>query len=361
MTEFLDLDDNCLEHIFNFCDGDVYTIWSVSKVCKRFNALVTTVHFPKQTKLKYYGYVDDNLFKEEFAEIMNCIGKYLVELEIGYTEEYHLDEHVVDNTYRIIGRSVGNRIRKLVIRDSTISEESMQAIRPVLQHLEELELDLDKSRYGDSINLRPLCPNLRRLHIHKTFSQNTGNWPRLEELFLDELKLDRHTFMQEEILEFMQNNPQLRKLKINCRIFDIQLGDIVQRLPNLYQLEYVLNMDNPSLGNILELQRLTHLKRLILRDVETRFGGIINNVAKLNGLVELQLQAHYDPDENYYEPNPQSIIGIALKMPQLQVFGISFCRIEEETILEFLRFADNLREIYIHRCIFDCSISKSML
>lgn len=39
-------------------------------------------------------------------------------------------------------------------------------------------------------------------------------------------------------------------------------------------------------------------------------------------------------------------------MPQLQVFGISFSKLEIKTIVEFLRFTDNLREIHIHDCDF---------
>lgn len=104
------------------------------------------------------------------------------------------------------------------------------------------------------------------------------------------------------------------------------------------------------------MQRLTNLKRLYLRDVKTDFEDIVNNATKLNGLVELQVQAYVHSGGGYrcYEPNPPSIIQkIAFQMPQLQVFGISYCKVKDETISEFLKFTDNLREFHIHHCNFE--------
>lgn len=139
-TEFLDLDDNCLEHVFNFCD--VQTIVSVSKVCKRINALVTTVHFPKQTKFKYFGlhtWPENNCSEEQFIEILNRIGQYLVDLELHYTEKDYLGDPNIA-LYEKIGRLVGDRIRKLTIDEIDMTDELFQAIKPVLQHLEELKV-----------------------------------------------------------------------------------------------------------------------------------------------------------------------------------------------------------------------------
>lgn len=144
-------------------------------------------------------------------------------------------------------------------------------------------------------------------------------------------------------------------MKIGCYNCEVQLQDIAQYLANLEQLVIFQNYSDLSPDSILELQRLTHLKRLTLRHVESDFEDIVNNATKLIGLVELQVQASFDSggDDDYYEPTPQSIIGIALQMPQLQVFGISYCKVKDETILEFLKFTDNLREFHIHHCDFE--------
>lgn len=95
---------------------------------------------------------------------------------------------------------------------------------------------------------------------------------------------------------------------------------------------------------------MTHLKRLTLCNLRSGFESFINNATKLNGLIELQIQGYIDADD-YCDPIQESIVRIALQMTQLQVFGISYCRLEYETILKFLQFADNLREIHIHHCI----------
>lgn len=343
MTEFLDLNDDCLDSVFNFCD--VETIVSVSNVCKRLNALVTAYHFPRQTKFKCT--IRSNECEEKARKILDCIGKFIVELNICQTSEVFL-------FYGFLGRSIGDHIRKLTIQTPFISEASIQAIEPILRNLEELKLHISNTDPDDDdLMLQSRCPNLRRLHIQwdTSFTQNTETWPHLEDLSLG----DNEYIVSDTFVEFMQNNPQLRKLKIGAYNCDVQLHDIAMYLTNLEQLVLFQNYSDLSVDNILELQSLTHLKRLILRNVEASdFEGIVNNVTKLNGLIELQVQAKFDQctDDEYFEPKHQNIVNIVLEMPQLQVFGISFSKLKDETIIEFIRFADNLREIHIHDCDF---------
>ncbi|XP_055316673.1 uncharacterized protein LOC129576118 isoform X2 [Sitodiplosis mosellana] len=251
MTELLDLNDDCLDSVINFCD--VETVVSVSKVCKRLNLLVTTNHFPRQTKFKCT--IRSNECEEKARDILDCIAKYLVELNICQTSEIFL-------FYGFLGRSIGDHIRRLTIEAPFISDTSLQAIEPVLRRIEELKLHISSTvPDDDDLMLQSRCPNLRRLHIQwdTSFTQNTGTWTRLEEL---------------------------------------SLGDN----------EYI---DNDTMA-----------------------------------------QFDQCTDDEYFEPKHENIVRIALEMPQLQVFGISFSQLKEETIVEFLRFADNLREIHIHDCDF---------
>lgn len=338
MTELLDLNENCLEHVFNYCDAQ--TIVSLSKVCKRFNAVVTSIHLPKQTKF----IADPSIDEEECVEILNCIGQYLIELEI----------HDAFNSlefYQVIGRSVGEQIRKFTLFRENMSEELLQTLEPVLQHLDELELHIIED-CNDAMELRARCPNLRRLHIQwNTPFTLTEHWPQLEQFTLG----DNEFIGEEQFREFIQNNAQLKKLKIGCFNCDVQLEDIAQYLINLEELTIFQNYSNLSPDSILELQQLTHLKRLILRSVANDFEEIAKNATKLNGLIEIQLQAEFEScmDVEYFEPNPQFLTDIALEMPQIQVFGISYCKLKNETILEFLQTAENLREIHIHSCDFE--------
>ncbi|XP_031621765.1 uncharacterized protein LOC116339836 [Contarinia nasturtii] len=343
MTEFLDLNDDCLEHIFNFCD--VETTVSLSKVCKRLNALVTQIQFPKQTTFSCT--IRSYECEEKARNIIEAIGKYIVTLKLCQTSEIFL-------FYQFLGRVIGDRIRKLSIVTPHISDTSLQAIEPVLRRLEELQLRIANTDLSDDdLALLTRCPNLQRLHIQwdTSFLQNTGTWNRLEELSLG----DNEYIANDTFSEFMQNNQQLRKLKIGAFNCDVELKDIATYLANLEQLVLFQNYSDLSADSILELQRLTHLKRLILRNVEANhFGGVVNNVTKLNFLSELQIQAEFNQcsDDEIFEPKQKNIVKIALEMPQLQVFGISFCKLKEETIVEFIRFADNLRKIHIHDCDF---------
>lgn len=343
MTELLDLNDDCLDSIINLCE--IETIVAVSKVCKRLNSLVTRNHFPRQSKFKCT--IRSNECEEKVREILDCIGKYLVELSICQTSEVFL-------FYAFLGTSIGDRIRKLTIGAPFISEASFQAIEPILGRIEEFILRISNTILDDDdLMLQSRCPNLRRLHIQwdTSFTRNTANWPHLVELSLG----DNDYIDNDTMVEFMQNNPQLRKLKIGAYNCELQLHDIAMHLTNLEQLVLFQNYSDLSAESILDLQPLIHLKRLILRNiVASDFESIVNNVTKLNGLIDLQLQAQFDQctDDEYFVPKHQNIVSIALEMPQLQVFGISFSQLSVETIVEFLRFADNLREMHIHDCDF---------
>lgn len=352
MPELLDLSDNCLERVFDYCDAPA--IVSLSKVCTRFNALVTSNHFPKQTKfVAYFG-----INEEECIELFDMLGQYLIQLDI----------HDTSNTlefYRAIARSVGQQLRKLTIyRVLGMSEELLQTLAPTLQCLEELKLNVMED-CSDALELRARCSNLRRLDMQwNTKFMNTEHWPRLEEFVLDNELVDGKQFR-----EFLENNRQLQKLKIGCLNYDLQLSEILQYMVNLNELVVFQNYSDLSPDSILALQQLPQLKRLVLKNILSDFEEIATNATKLSGLVDLQLHADcdsgvvdciaasVDDDDNedetctnyeYYDLNPQCLIGIAHEMPQLQVFGISNCKLKNETVLEFIQSAENLREIHIH-------------
>lgn len=344
MTELLNLNDDCLEHVFDWCD--IETIVNISKVCKRLNALVTRVSFPKQTT--FTCTIRSYECEERIGEILNCIGKHLIELKICQTSEIFL-------FYRFLGHSLGDRMRKLSIVSPYISEMSLQAIEPVLQRLEELELRIANTDIADDdLDLRTRCPNLRRLHIQwdTSFIQNSGHWQNLERLSLG----DNEYIFDDTFCDFMENNSQLRQLKISAFNCNVRLNDIARYLINLERLVVFQNYSDLSAKTILELTRMHNLRRLILRNVEkVNFEAIISNAAKLNQLIELQMQAEFDQcsdADEIFDVDQQIIVNTAIQMPQLQVFGISFCKLKDQTVVEFLRIAANLKEIHIHDCDF---------
>lgn len=289
----------------------------------------------EQTKL----IIDSSMDEEECVEKLNSMGPNLIELEI----------HDASNSlgfYQVISRSVGEQIRKFSLFRENLTEELLQTLEPVLQHLDELELHIIND-CNDALELRTRCPNLKRLHIQwSTPFTNTENWPHLEQFTLG----DNEFISDEQFREFMQNNPQLKKLKIGCFNCDVQLEDIAQYLVNLEELIIFQNYSNLTADNILELQKLPHLKRLILRNVACDIEDITDVGTQLKGLIELQLQVEVEPymDTEFFDLTPHRLPDVAREMPLLQVFGISYCALENETLLEFLRCAENLKEMHIH-------------
>lgn len=294
----------------------------------------------KETKL----IIDSSMGEEECVEKLNSIGENLIELEI----------HDASNSlefYQVITRFVGEKIRKFSLFREDMSEELLQTLEPVLQHLEEFELHIIED-CNDALELHARCPNLKRLHIQwNTPFTYTGNWTQLEQFTLG----DNEFISDEQFREFMQNNPQLKKLKIGCFNCDVQLEEIAQYLINLEELIIFQNYSNLTADNILELQKLPQLKRLTLRNIANDFEDIARIATEFNELIELQLQAESEPcmDAEYFDLTPHRLYDIAQGMQKLQVFGISYCKLETETLLNFLQLAENLQEIHIHSCDFE--------
>lgn len=338
--EFLGLNDYCLERVFDFLE--INDLVRLSKVCKRFNNIITRIHFPRQTSYSYNGGILPMFREAELTENLKHIGQYLTSLKIKNI--YDGDE----DAYEKLCRSVGNRLRKLTLHEEIFTEESLDALNPILTNLEELEINMRLPCFED-LDLRLRCPNLRRLHVvcNSPFIENICSWPTLEELVLG----DNQHIVYPRIKMFMELNPQLRKLKIGCFNCELKLEGIAEYL---HQLEYLVvfqDLSNLSPTSILKLRTLDNLKSLLLRRVKTNFDGIVNNVTRIKTLTEFQIQAR--EQDNYHQPDPSCIKNLAIYMPKLQVFGISFCNLKDGLVLEFLKLAENLREFHIHDCNFE--------
>lgn len=340
MIELLDINDFCLSKIFNYCD--VESIITVSKVCTRFNIIASEFHFSKQTKLCY----DLNNGFENFICIVNCIGQYLIELKISAGQE-----HIPLSFFEFLGRSIGDRIRKLsLVSFRKMDRSSLQAMSPILQRLEELEIDLKCPYFQfNKLELDLLCPNLRRLQMFGgTFYWFCNDrWPNLVKLSLE------NAYGGSSFLTFMEKNPQIQELEFrdeNEYFPPTKLHEITLRLRQLERLV----LTDMSANEIQELQQLQHLRRLTLRNMKRdNFENIISVVMELDELIELQIQ-----NAESFEPKHQTVLEIARRMPNVQVFGISWCNLTDEIVLEFLRNARNLRQFHIHHCDFDDNLTQ---
>lgn len=337
--QLLDINDFCLTHIFDYCG--IETLVSISKVCKRLNALTTNFHFPKKTAFTYSRWTHD---QQKLDEILQCIGKYLVILKIRHPDSIEI--------YRLIGNLVGDRIRELTIDTEHLSEEMMQPLNAILRHVEKLNIFVGEDQNG-YVELHSRCPNVRQLHIqwNTPFSQNTGHWPHLEKFVIG----DNEYFDRRDFVDFMKNNPQLRILKIGCFNCVTCLHDISNHARQLEDLTIFQNYSDLAPNKLYLLKDMTHLKNLTFRCVENDLDDIFHQLTKLETVTKLHIQAKFDgrEDEDYLEPIPQNITAIALNMPQLEEFGIANCKLKAETVLEFLRFGLSLRRIHIHECDFE--------
>lgn len=231
---------------------------------------------------------------------------------------------------------------------------SIEALAPILPRLEELELRIaNTDMMDDDINLRARCQNLRRLHIlwDTSFEQNSLTWARLEDLSIgDNVYISHDTF-----IDFMQNNPQLKRLKFGAEC-EVKLHNIGAHLPNLEQLTIFQNYSNLSPETLHELKHLERLKRIALRNVaHSHFDEVLNSLTKLKNLIDVRIQAEFDQfsDDDIFQAKSDSILSLATKMPQLEVFGISFATIKVQTFIDFIQFAEHLQEIHVHDCGID--------
>lgn len=337
-----DLDINCLEKIFIHCD--LLTLISLSKVCTYLNRVVCQVAFSKFTSFTFHWY--HNCDKHKLLEIAQCIGPYLRSVKLQISCSFDDETLPFIEFLTELNSFIGEHISHLTIISPSLPQYILDKLQTVLKRITSLKIRAENTDMSYDMNLRSICTNLRDLHIQQDtqFVLNSGPWSKLESLSLG----DNEFLWEGTFKNFMDNNPQLKQLKIAAYNCDLHLADIADRLHNLTKLTLFQSDSDLSAETVLHLQRLSHLDCLtLLRVNPDEFDSILTSLGKLTTIKTLKIQA--DSDCNAFaSPTTEVFINLAKSLSQLQFFHVGNVCLEQKALIDFVRYAPELLEFHLH-------------
>ncbi|KAG4077822.1 hypothetical protein HA402_013756 [Bradysia odoriphaga] len=339
----LDLHEDFLLQIFKRCNLETQA--ELSDTCKLFKDILHRNVFPKiQTCAICIESASD---RYAMLKIQRCVGPYVVDLKIKIWDE---DHPFLDAYFKMLGRHLGSNLRKLTLNGVRMEMNLLEPIRPALERLTELrQLHISGHSIGE---LAPLCPVLEKLSFQpfKPCKLSPVTWPSLKSVSFKYFELRLKTFCQ-----FIKLNPQLTDLEVAVEDSS-WLKMISAYLPNLEALafhecsEYFVSKED-----MLPLLRLTKLTKLSLpspsndslfRRRESEYGlkGFLQCLTKFNKLIEIKFNDNFNHSENV---SPKLFGKVANGLPFLEVFHFPLFNPRPRALVEFVRFAKCLREIYI--------------
>lgn len=353
MMRLLDLNEDCLEHMFKYLD--IESIMATFETCKRFRDVAERV-FKKQT---YYSCVIDEDGKnlKVAGNIIRKAGPHIKRLDLDFrVAAFGNNEYEFLNLVKI---SIGEKLRELTIYSEICSIPALGLclIFGQLEKLTFVEHDSDALNDVLHIDLPALCPNLQVLIIRNCrmiFAPNSRkSFKKLVEL---EFESFNRYYPTDEFVSFIEQNQQLRKLYIDAfwhpihddeclPLIYIDLTHVPDNLKNLEELRIkTLVFDNVVQG-IIDMKKLTKLHTLEMAEYWTDVPEV--NVALHNMAALTHLKHLWIGNCMVGLPDQQSIINIAVALPSLESFQ-SDLQWETETMVEFIRRGQNLKTI----CVF---------
>lgn len=344
MTKIVDLHETFLLQIFNHCNLD--TLVELSDTCKLFKEIIHRVKFPKLEKCTIRIRTASDRYM--MLKTLRCIGPYVIEMDVKIMDE---DDAFLDSYFQMLGRHIGSDVRKLNLNGFHMTMELFEPIKPALKILAELE---NIHFAGHSIELQTLCPVLERLSFgpFNPCVLSPIPWTSLKSVSLKYLELDFKTFRA-----FVVLNPQLIDLEVAVEDHS-WLKIISKYLPSLEALtvhecsEYYVAKED--MGTLRKLTKLTKLSLpspsndndFFSRRDETEY-GLKDFLLYLTRFTELR-EIKFNDNFNHSERVGRSLFKkMANRLSFLEVFHFPLCNPNPRAIIEFVRQAKCLKEIYI--------------
>lgn len=350
-SDIFKLNEDCLLHLFKFLDLD--SLVHLSEVCKQFQELLRKHCFPRIRNFTVYnqeGAVSMPLAK--MRRTLRCIGEHITDLK--YTCHFYNYFSEGCRFLNVLAQNIGPNIRRVQFcYNHMFVANRILTIAPILRHLESLEIQ-DINVYPDEdIDFEELSPNLieLKLKLNMRLIKCCKPWARLQHLsILNNEYLDTRTFVS-----FVEQNPRLTSLEFDVFDPEIMLRAIAENLPMLQKLTIDSVDSNLGPWNFVHISRLQHLTEINLLTLDSEhLRGIIDFLATFHGLRKISLHAHrYEDNEEEEESEmdyEKSLIQLAKQLPHLEEFALRSVAIVENTLIEFLKFANRLKSIHIHWC-----------
>lgn len=330
------LNDDCIHKIMTYLD--IFELAAMAKFSPRFQAIaeqVRTLTITRQT-------ADKSVTLMELRSILRLLGfgHSVTNLTVSIkTFNSASQRYICDRLFQYIGP----QLRSLTLTSFGVTTEQFELMKPLLFHLNYLDIDFNYSFDYKKFNCA--WPNLRTLRM-----RTSG--------FID-------TFVSQE--DSVPEFPALSKLMIasGYRIHENLFKRLHRACAKITEL-VVINIDDyyselaPLVLRQTDLANLcafTELTRLHLSFSRSYFNEtIIDVISRLTKLEHLTLEiTNVRSDDRIFAESNRSLRKIGICLPEIKEVRFSGIPLEEDKVVEMLKYASKLESLCIHECSIELS------
>lgn len=355
---FTQLPIECLCEIFDYLD--MSTLVELAGTCQLFHSILHQRIFPKIEKFEF------NFNRLEKVSPMSpvplakmhkyllALGKYLKDV----TLIFHFDQDEIPKNFTRIIDIFTHFMREneclevLNLHGLRFTTRILLQFQPILAKVKTLRYygythNIDGYFYDSyDVDFASHCVNLETLKItqHILFQYNSEPWKKLQNItigFPDFILTGNSE-------KFFQNNPQLRRLKLDGYRINFYLEDIIKYLPNLEKLTIfdILTDIEPYEANL--LPQLRNLTKINFQELSSRnLNPLLDILATMPGLECIKISMD---DDNEPVMNLKSIRRLATHLPHLRGFHLKHYKITEDIVLDLVQLANSLEVCCFRNC-----------
>lgn len=328
------LNDDCIYKIMTYLD--IFDLAAMAKYNSRFQAVAEQIHCLTIARPSN----EKSVTLMELRNILRLLGfgHSVTNLTISI-KSFNLSaqRHICDRLFQYIGP----QLRSLTLSSFGVTTEQFELMKPLLFHLNYLDIDFNYN--FDYRRFNCAWPNLKTLRMRTPGFVDTfisEDDPAPEFPALTKLMIASGYRLHKNLFQRLH-----RACSRITELVVINIDDYYSELPTLV-------LRTTDLANLSEFTELT---RLHLSFSRSYFNAtIIEVISKLTKLehITLEITNVRQSDDRIFMPLNRSLRQIGFCLPNITEVRFSGIPLEEDKLVELIRFASKLESL----CIYECNI-----
>lgn len=385
-TNILDLNDDCLFMIFDHCEKK--DLVNLSETCVRFANLMD----PKRDKPYLFSKIDKTLEITDRGgcrniqfdptligvhKLVRLMGRYFKSLYFSVTHDDNQESFKYICRYlREVAKYCVN-IKHMKFEVEILRDDYISLLEPIFNNLDTLEISVRYIEIDPNTDLTELLPKLKKIHFSRLVLETClkKSWPSLEGVCYE-----YKSWADDRTGLFFTLNPQLQSLKlIDREIYN--LSTAADRLPNIQKLQISINKSryDPIIAfssedyysqleehfsehifdELVYLKHFSTLTELTLDFIDINYLNELQghpnglNLKKLHiccSSFDDNIRPYSVPDNAKIILCQQEIVSLAKTHPILEQFELWYLKLDEINVVDFIRFAGNLKSLHLRHC-----------